>query len=911
MENMYNSINNIGSELLGIFENKEYQEYLAHISKNQSESIFEHLSLVKEYSKTLKNVHGLGRAIDHLVNDFVSNNYSNHNIAKDFIKDLFDDVIIFHDFGKLNPDFQRVKMKNNNFTSINNSLGSDHSKISAFTFIFKYLNLANNERFADNEKIINNFLVYSFSFPILKHHSSSITYSNEFYFTDEFVSDLYSVIDKKLLSFPKDQISNIGKMLNKRVLNEIDNKISKHAFNLFALLKLNYSLLTASDYYATSHFMSGWKKKPNDFGVFTNDLKKKIVNNIKTSTLYNKKAYEELNNYKVEFPKEPNGKNLNKLRQNLSVEIINGIRANIDKNLFYIEAPTGGGKTNLSMLALAEFLRNDLNNGLNNITKVFYVFPYTTLITQTFKSLKKTLSLNVDEIVQIHSKAGFSEKSKDGDYGNEKDNIIDYQFVNYPIALLSHIKFFDILKSNKKSTNYLMHRIANSVVIIDELQTYSPKEWDKVIYFINNYAKYFNIKFILMSATLPKIDKLLSSEAEKTKFKKQEFVLLNQNKDKYFKNPNFVNRVEFDFEMINDSNFDKKYREKYLQKLWQKVRVESKSYKNKNNRVHTIIEFIFKKTASEFIEIANDKNELFDEIFILSGTILEPRRKEIIARLKSDDYQSKNILLITTQVVEAGVDIDMDLGFKDSSLIDSDEQLAGRINRNANKPQCKLYMFDLDDAKVIYGEDDRYKKIENELKNEYSEILKTKNFDKVYNSVMKDRNELNKSDDFINLKDYLSSIRKLDFTSVDKDFKLINNEISNVTIYVPIEIEIDIPNSKEKNFTKTELNFLKENDKYKTNAKTVSGEYVWELFDEAIKYKNEDFVSQKKRMITLQGLMSKFSFSVGTYSKAFKQIELSGRGEMKFGYYKLNFAEDVYDYKTGIKVLKFEDINFL
>mgnify|MGYP000335079520 CR=1 FL=1 len=83
----------------------------------------------------------------------------------------------------------------------------------------------------------------------------------------------------------------------------------------------------------------------------------------------------------------------------------------------------------------------------------------------------------------------------------------------------------------------------------------------------------------------------------------------------------------------------------------------------------------------------------FDEIYLLSGTILEPRRKEIIENLKTSEYRKMRVLLISTQVVEAGVDIDMDLGFKDKSIIDSEEQLAGRINRNVRKQSCKLYVF--------------------------------------------------------------------------------------------------------------------------------------------------------------------------------------------------------------------------
>ncbi|MBK6948879.1 MAG: hypothetical protein IPH16_13240 [Haliscomenobacter sp.] len=66
------------------------------------------------------------------------------------------------------------------------------------------------------------------------------------------------------------------------------------------------------------------------------------------------------------------------------------------------------------------------------------------------------------------------------------------------------------------------------------------------------------------------------------------------------------------------------------------------------------------------------------------------------------------MLLITTQVVEAGVDIDMDLGFKNVSLIDSDEQLAGRVNRNVGKENCEVYLFRLNDATILYGKDYRY-----------------------------------------------------------------------------------------------------------------------------------------------------------------------------------------------------------
>jgi len=453
-----------------------------------------------------------------------------------------------------------------------------------------------------------------------------------------------------------------------------------------------------------------------------------------------------------------------------------------------------------------------------------------------------------------------------------------------------------------------MHRLANSIVIIDELQTYSPSEWDKVIYFINKYAKYFNIKFILMSATLPKIDELLSEKGKKEAFAKEDFIKLNQHKDKYFQNPNFAERIEFDFSMINNPEFDKRNKDIFLQNLWARLIEESKKYKeqSEDKRVHTIIEFIFKKTASEFAEIANKqnkKNKTFDEIFILSGTILEPRRNEIINKLKSLEYQKKDILLITTQVVEAGVDIDMDLGFKDTSLIDSDEQLAGRINRNVNKPQCKLFIFDYDDAKVIYGKDYRYKEVKEKLnKDDYYEILQKKDFDRLYKLVMKHIVEFNKQELLTdNLPEYLKFIKNLDFESVNKYFQLIGNSIQTTSIFIPVEVPVTIPNSDETNFTPEELDFLKKKGKYNVES-YVSGEKVWELYCEIIENKDEDFTKQKAQKVIMQGLVSKFSISVSTYSKEFKSIEGKGSGEEKYGFYKLNYHKDIYDYKTGIKI---------
>lgn len=691
-------------DYLSILSQTKYNDFLAHLREDGQETLYEHTKMVCEYGNLLVEKNNLQSVIDGLISDTLANHFDQTSVAKDFVKTMFFDTLKYHDLGKVNPNFQNLKMQRNDVKQKTVCFGSEHSKIGAFCFLTQKFLEINSMTLAGEKKMFLVYLALAFSSSIYKHHAPKIEIFEIDKFDNDFLQDVLELIKElDINNLPIEKLQILIAAVKKKSLPiSVKMRFEDSSFSLFALLKLNYSLLTASDYLATSHYMSHRKEKFSDFGLLNVEQKKRIIASVENSKEYNRDAFKLLDNFELHFPKEANNQNLNYLRNALSVEIINEIRANSDKNLFYIEAPTGAGKSNLSMLALAEMFRYDVESGKNEIQKVFYVFPFTTLINQTFISLKETLELQDDEILKLHSKSGFQQKGGDDDkYGGEKLNIIDYQFLNFPISLISHMRFFDLLKSNSKSTNYLLHRLANSVVIIDELQTYAPREWDKVIYFIENYAHFFNMKFILMSATLPKIEKLCIEQ-------KTDFVYLNKYKKEFFTNPNFSKRVNFDFSLLKTNIPTKDEKESEIQNLWEELIKKSQKYSStsEENRVHTIIEFIFKKTASVFAQIAENKNDFFDVIFLLSGSILESRRNEIIEALKSDAYKNKNVLLITTQVVEAGVDIDMDIGFKDTSILDSDEQLAGRINRNVNKKHCTLYLFNFDDAKVIYGQDD-------------------------------------------------------------------------------------------------------------------------------------------------------------------------------------------------------------
>lgn len=888
-----------------------YQLYLAH---TPNESLEEHLNLTLSYLAILTEVNQLDTIIDNLILNNLP--YESREVLE-WIKEMFVFSFLFHDLGKINNNFQAEKVKNNLFNAIDNSYGSKHSLLGSYFYILYATNNA-LESFQDNKftsACIGFCLLFSYS--ISNHHNSKyyIDFSNNGF--EKYISDFLGYLHNIKFSYKKEfcdkffktpQIPNHTSpflLTLQRGVKFIREK-NDNDFHLWALLKLQYSLLTASDYYATNHYKSKLKKfyDLNDFGIINNSLRKKMKENF-IEIEYNKSLFYNTSYY-IKYPlknlQKSSFKNLCMLRQKLGAEVYSNIIKYKNERIFYIEAPTGGGKTNLSMIAISKLLELYPDE----ITKIFYVFPFTTLITQTFKVLKDTFRLSNKDIVQIHSKAGFQTKNEDEiDYINTK-NFIDYQFVNYPIALMSHIKFFDILKSNERETNYPLHRIANSVVIIDELQSYSPSEWDKLKYYISNFSEIFNIRFILMSATLPKIHSISVGE-------NKDFCQLIENaQENYFQNPNFKDRVKCDFSLFD------KYGLITIDSLAQEVLIKSKKYFQRYGKVHTVVELINKKSTTELYNSINKLRDIFkfDEIFILSGTILEPRRKEVINYLKDPKY--KKILLITTQVVEAGVDIDMDLGFKNISLLDSDEQLAGRINRNAKKKKTILYLFKKDEPFRVYKSDIRYE-FSKELYADpinREEILTNKNFKYLYDLVISHINKHNSNEFIDNFYNYKAYINNLNFDKANSQFRLIDND--TVSFFVPLNLKIDFDdNGDPLLISKTEFNFLQVNNCLNKNRE-ISGELIWEKYVSIIKNHDKNFLSNSIQIKILAGIMSNFIFTIYEDKnlidniKPFLEYDELNKSYLNYGFYCFNsYYNQIYDFNNGLNENMLNESSFI
>lgn len=762
------------------------EHYLAH---TPDETLIEHSDLTYRYLQKILGSKNLTEIIDRLLATIDEQNF-------DLLKEMFVNAIYLHDIGKTNPHFQAKKMKNEHFKEFfDSSQSSDHSYISSQIYINHYLlkietlpARATRERFK--------FILYAFSYHQAKHHGRLSLFKE--YRNDE--------------TNPQ----NYWQHLNKFKIPE---------FEFFILNRVLFSLLISSDYYATTEYMA--KIKIDDFGVLGSKQKELI--SIKFDQFISGFS---------------NDSGINRLRSEMFKEAEKNLLSNLDKNIFYLEAPTGSGKTISSVNLGLKLLSSD-----EKLDKLFYIFPFNTLVEQTKGVFDRIFEDSLqNEIINSITPITIKEADQENEETKYEKSYINRLFFHSPAILTTHVAFFNILFGTSKEDCFALWQLANSVVILDEIQSYNNHLWWYIVEFFDKYAKVLNIKIIIMSATLPKIDYFLKENSN--------FVSLidDEKRDYFFKNPLFANRVETDFSLLDQDSMS-------LEKLYDFLKNMPKDKK-------ILFEFIKKQSAREFYELIRDE---FDNVYELSGDDNKAYRQYVINKSKEE-----NLIIVATQVIEAGVDIDMDIGFKDISTLDSEEQFMGRINRSCLR-EGVVYFFDLDDASRIYRGDHR---LGFDLKNQkYRDVLQNKDFDFYYEEVLK---SIKKQGDRLenglltNYDNFASLVKELDYQGVAKTMTLISSQ--NFTLYFPFLIDIEkFKNVKEFEDREFLQNFLSDGK--------LDGQKVWNAFLELNQI--DGYAKREFQRSKINSLMQFFTFSIYKYYKEHRPHI----GKEVYGYYFVDNLE--------------------
>lgn len=387
------------------------------------------------------------------------------------------------------------------------------------------------------------------------------------------------------------------------------------------------------------------------------------------------------------------------------------------------------------------------------------------------------------------------------------------QFLNYPVILTTHVSLFNTMFGENKEDAFAFHQLANSVIILDEIQSYKNTIWTEIISFLKGFAKILNIKVIIMSATLPDLNMLAVNT--------NSVCSLIKDREKYFSNPQFKDRVIVNYDLIDSDN--------PLQDLYKHV------LKNSSRNKKILIEFIKKQSAYEFFKMLNEE-ELDATVLLMTGDDNSIERDRIIKELSSNESEENGVILVATQVIEAGVDIDMDIGYKDISKLDSDEQFMGRINRSCRK-NGEVYFFNLDKTDKIYIEDFRVNKDFSLLDDKMREILKNKKFSEYYKMVLemikKSNNLLN--DDNI-YKFFKENVWMLNFKEVSQKMKLIEDNNWNMSVYLARNIDednihlngIEVWNEYKKLLHDSKMNYSEKQVKL-SNIRSKMNYFIYEI----------------------------------------------------------------------------------
>ncbi|WP_287785347.1 CRISPR-associated helicase Cas3', partial [Megamonas sp.] len=597
-----------------------------------------------------------------------------------------------------------------------------HSELGSLTEFTKLINLDDDTYFSKLKRIINN-------------------------------EDIYSV----KIDFIKSDIEDMFRNLNKvdKDAEKVGKRSIKQGVYLSIYIRWLYSLLVASDYYATSEFMN-----EADFSENTdlNDIDKWDSVYENTDLLKNIRQYQQ-ERYPISNEELNTVTDINILRSEIFCEVEEKIKANTDENIFYLEAPTGSGKSNTAINASFKLMQHD-----KRLQKIFYIYPFNTLVEQNLETLEKVFADNEDikqNIAVINSITPIKVSEKDLNDNEEKDvyqkALLDRQFLNYPMILSTHVSLFNIIFGNRQSDVLAFYQLANSVIVLDEIQSYKNKIWAEIICYLKELAKMFNIKIIIMSATLPDLDIL-------SRFQAQAVDLL-ENSSRFFAVDCFKNRVKLNYDLLKvdkDSILDE-------------LKTHLKQYLKSDKKI--LIEFIKKKTAHDFW-VDLQENEDFKDVQIeyLSGDDSIAERKRILDKVKK---ATDTIILVSTQVIEAGVDIDMDIGYKNISKLDSEEQFLGRINRSCKKEGI-AYFFEVDEASDIYKDDVRLSESIVLKDVNMQKILELKLFDEYYKKVL----ETTMGKYSYHFDEFIKDISDLNYESISTHMKLIDDTQDMVQIYI-------------------------------------------------------------------------------------------------------------------------------
>jgi CRISPR-associated helicase, Cas3 family len=398
-------------------------------------------------------------------------------------------------------------------------------------------------------------------------------------------------------------------------------------------IRMLYSSLVDADFLDTESYMD--VNKANDRGGYCSITE----------------LLERFNRFMARLDGESEDTSVNRMRRDIRSRCVK--MAGAPQGIFSLTVPTGGGKT-LSSLAFAlEHAK------VYELDRIIYVIPYTSIIEQNADVFRA--AVGSDQVVEHHS-------SLSEDDATPKSRLAAENW-DAPVIVTTSVQFFESLFAAKSSRCRKLHNIVKSVVILDEAQLVPVEYLAPILATMQLLADHYDVTFVISTATQPALGERL----------------IDGKPFKGLKNIREIMGDEQDVKVLYDSF--KRYRVQFPQELqtpssWEEIAEELKEY------VQVLCVVSDRKSCRELHQLMPAGT------YHLSALMCGQHRSEKIREIKAKLKNKEPVRVISTQLVEAGVDLDFPVVYRALAGLDSIAQAAGRCNREGKLPELgKVVVF--------------------------------------------------------------------------------------------------------------------------------------------------------------------------------------------------------------------------
>lgn len=331
-------------------------------------------------------------------------------------------------------------------------------------------------------------------------------------------------------------------------------------------------------------------------------------------------------------------------------------------NVYTLTAPTGSGKTNASMSFALEHATT------HHKSRIIYVIPYTSIIDQTVDAFEK--EFGVENVLPHYGEVSYQLISEDDLDGNDLRRSLASENWNAPIVVTTAAQFFDSLYSNKTSKCRKLHSLANSVIVFDEAQTLPISYLKPCVQAIAELVANYNATAVLCTATQPALDQLFVEA---------------------FRGPGSQQPLRVDSDQSNRhireiATFSEQERQEFARNKIEFIgEVELDDLAEELSKLSRVLCVVnTRKEAQELYEKSVEKCGA-EGCFCLTTLLCAHDRLEAFKKIRQLLSEEQTCRVISTSLIEAGVDVDFPAAYREKTGLDSILQTAGRCNREGRR----------------------------------------------------------------------------------------------------------------------------------------------------------------------------------------------------------------------------------